>query len=314
MQEHFLHSYFVHEYFNGEMRQVTDTPTVLDCAMNFVEAADETLKRIAWPGYICFTWEKQHYELPSQFSIKYEDLLSVPHESTTFLNKEDIKRLNDWRNEFERGVRQQSVRISFTKDKAGTLPFYMYTSADANDSTEEQALTSIQELFNEADTSMHPPENSYRSDVEPVPLPGHDHKTYQSSYTVIYAIKCKSNFFSILISRTIDANDFFGTKYVIIDKSSFLFETSSEEAKCKKSDVICEIGKDSIRLFNGRLELSEERLCQILSDCRGECDLETNETEENQECYLDSEEEEALTKIWGRKRSGRLPRRMDDFF
>ena len=44
-----------------------------------------------------------------------------------------------------------------------------------------------------------------------------------------------------------------------MSKGSFLFETSGEEAKCKKSDVICEIGKDSIRLFNGRLELTEER-------------------------------------------------------
>ena len=52
------------------MQQVTDTPTVLDGAMNFAEAADETLKRTAWPGYICFTWEKQHCELPSQLSIK----------------------------------------------------------------------------------------------------------------------------------------------------------------------------------------------------------------------------------------------------
>ena len=72
-----------------ELRQVTDTPTVLNCAMNFVEAVDETLKRIAWPGYICFTREKQHYELPSHFSIKYEDFLPVPQEPTTFLNKED---------------------------------------------------------------------------------------------------------------------------------------------------------------------------------------------------------------------------------
>ena len=83
------------------------------------------------------------------------------------------------------------MRNSFTKDKAGTLPFYMYTSADANDSTEEQALTSIQELFKvvgsekEADTPVHPPGTSYRRDVELVPLPGHDHKTYQSSYTGI---------------------------------------------------------------------------------------------------------------------------------
>ena len=212
------------------------------------------------------------------------------------------------------------MRNSLTKDKAGTLPFYMYTSVDANDSTEEQALTSVQELFKavssekEADTSMHPPGNSYRSDGESVPLLGDNHKTYQLSYTEIYAIKCKSNFFSIFISRTIDANDFFVTKYITIDKSSFLFKLSSEEAKCKKSDVICEIGKDSIRLFNGRLELSEERLCQILSDCRGECDLETNETEENQECYLDSEEEEALTIILGKKGSGRPPQRMEDFF
>ena len=134
--------------------------------MNFVEAADETLKRIAWPGYICFTREKQHYELPSYFSIKYEDLLPVPQEPTTFLNKEDIKRLNDWRNEFGRGVRQQSVRNSFTKDKAGTLPFYMYMSEESYKNAEEQALTSMQELFKavssakEADTPTNPPGNS----------------------------------------------------------------------------------------------------------------------------------------------------------
>ena len=132
------------------------------------------------------------------------------------------------------------MRNSFTKDKAGTLPFYMYTSADANDSTEEQALTSIQEFFKavssekEVDTSVHPPGNSYRSDVEPVPLPRH---------TGIYVIKCKSNFFSIFTSRTIDANDFYGTKYVIIDESSFLFETSSEEAKCKKVTLFVKLVK-----------------------------------------------------------------------
>ena len=162
------------------------------------------------------------------------------------------------------GIVSERGTIFFVDTGSKTVRL-MYTSADANDSTEEQALTSIQELFKavssekEADTPMHPPGNSYRSDVELVPLPGHDHKTYQSSYTEIYAIKCKSNFFSIFISRTIDANDFFVTKYITIDKSSFLFKLSSEEAKYKKSDVICKIGKDSIRLFNSHLELTEER-------------------------------------------------------
>ena len=103
------------------------------------------------------------------FSIKYEDLLPVPQEPTTFLNKEDIKRLNDWRNEFGRGVRQQSVRNSFTKDKAGTLPFYMYMSEESEESyknAEEQALTSMRELFKavssakEAATPTNPQGNS----------------------------------------------------------------------------------------------------------------------------------------------------------
>jgi len=44
----------VNEYFNSEMRQVTDTP------VNFVKATDETLKSIVWLGYnfICFTRKK----------------------------------------------------------------------------------------------------------------------------------------------------------------------------------------------------------------------------------------------------------------
>lgn len=65
----------------------------------------------------------------------------------------------------------------------------MYTSVDAYDSTDEQALTSIQELFKavssekEADTPVHPSGTNFKSDVEPVALPGYDHKTYQSSHT-----------------------------------------------------------------------------------------------------------------------------------
>ena len=35
--------------------------------------------------------------------------------------------------------------------------------------------------------------------------------------------------------------------------------------------------------------------------------METNETEENQECYLDWEEEEVLTKIWVGRGQGGLP-------
>ena len=124
------------------------------------------------------------------------------------------------------GVRQQSVRNSFTKDKAGTLPFYMYMSEESCKNAEEQALTSMQELFKavssakEADTPTNPPGNSSSWDEEPVTEPGNgnqsDLNTHQAPHTGIYAIRSKSNFFSVFISSKIDANDIVGTNYCLL--------------------------------------------------------------------------------------------------
>ena len=58
-------------------------------------------------------------------------------------------------------------------------------------------------------------------------------------------------FFQFLGSSKIDANDIVGSNYVI-DESSFIFQTSGEEALCKKSNIICEISKDAMRLFDSR--------------------------------------------------------------
>lgn len=331
----------VNEYFNSEMRQVTDTPTVLDCAMNFVEAADETLKSIAWPGYICFTREKEHYELPSDFSVKYEDLLQVPQEPTTCLNKEDVKLLNDWRNEFGRGVRQQSVRNSITKDKAGTLPFYMYTSVNLDTEAEEtshaKAEATVQELFKpvsstrstrETDTptqtthhQLSAAGNSDISDYDAVPEPEDGNENSHDvrlPHTGTYAIRGRSNVFSVFISTELGQNDIFGTEYVVMDESSFIFAPACEGALTfwKKSDIFCAIDKGAVRLFDSRLQLAEETFCKILSDCRGEHDKES-EIGENYEIPPDSEEEEdlaGLTTIWSRRRPVRPPRHMEDFF
>ena len=135
-----------------------------------------------------------------------------------------------------------------------------------------------------------------------------DHNTHQSPHTGIYAVRSKSNIFSVFTSSKIDTNDMFRTEYVVIDESSFTFETCGEEAPRKKSNIICEIGKDVIWLSNSQLELTVEPFCEILLDFRGECDLEANENEENLESSLGSEEEEfiALTNTWSRRRSGGL--------
>ena len=138
-------------------------------------------------------------------------------------------------------------------------------------------------------------------------------------HTGIYAIRGRSSVFSIFISSEMEQNDIFGTEYVVIDESSFIFATAGEGAltSCKKSDIFCEIDKGAVRLVDSRLQLAEETFCNILSDCRGERDMESEEIGENHEIPPDSEEEgdlTGLTTIWSRRRPVRLPRHMEDFF
>ena len=90
----------------GEWKwRVADTPTVLDCAMNFVEAADETLKSIAWPVNICFT-NKRERALWVAIRLKCQIWRFAPSSTrTNYLPKQrERKLLNDWRNEFGRAL------------------------------------------------------------------------------------------------------------------------------------------------------------------------------------------------------------------
>jgi len=52
---------------------------------------------------------------------------------------------------------------------------------------------------------------------------------------------------------------------------------------CKKSDIFCEIDMGAVRLFDSRLQLAEEAFCKILSDCREEREMESDEIGENHE-------------------------------
>jgi len=98
-------------------------------------------------------------------------------------------------------------------------------------------------------------------------------------HTGIYGIRGRSNVFSIFISSEMEQNDIFDTEYVVMDESSFIFATAGEGAltSCKKSDFFCEIDKGAVRLFDTRLQLAEEKFYKILSDCRGERDMESDE-------------------------------------
>ena len=94
------------------------------------------------------------------------------------------------------------------------------------------------------------------------------------------------------ISTQLGQNDIFGTEYVVMGESSFIFAPAGEGAltSCKKSDIFCEIDKGAIRLFDSRLQLAQETFCKILSDFRGESDKES-EIGEYHEIPPDLEEE-----------------------
>jgi len=215
----------------------------------------------------------------------------------------------------------------------------MYTSVnldtEADETSHDLAKATVQELFKsvsstrstrEADTptqtthnQLSAAGNSDISDLSAVPEPedgnerGYD---VRLPHAGIYAIRGRSNVFSVFISSEMEQNDVFGTEDVVMDESSFIFATAGEGTltSCKK---FCEIDKGAVRLFDSRLQLAEETFCKILSDCRGERDMESDEIGENQEIPPDSEEEgdlTGLTTIWSRRRPVHPPRHMEDFF
>ena len=162
-----------------------------------------------------------------------------------------MKLLNDWTNEFGRGVRQQSVRSSFTKDKAGTLPFYMYMSVNSDKDVDEQSEMAMHELFKpfssteEGDTPgtsnfQAPPPNQGSSAREETG------QVLQSPHSGIYAIQSRSNDFSLLISEKIQGGAIVGTEYVLKDDSSFVLKRSGDVTSRKHSNIICKTDREQI--------------------------------------------------------------------
>ena len=63
----------------------------------------------------------------------------------------------------------------------------------------------------------------------------------------------------------------------------------------RKETFFCEIDKETVRLFDSRLQLSKRTFCNILSNCRSERDVETGEIGQNQDITSYSEDETDFT-------------------
>ena len=180
------------------------------------------------------------------------------------------------------------------------------TSHDLAEATVEELLKSVSSTRStqETDTPTQTTHNQLSaagnidiSVLDAVPEPTEPEDGNESGHDVrlphagIYAIRGKSNMFSVFISSEMEKNDIFGTEHAVMDESSFIFARAGEGAltSCKKSDIFCEMDKGALRLSEGRLELAEETFWKILSDCRGERDMASDETGENHGIPPDSE-------------------------
>lgn len=109
------------------------------------------------------------------------------------------------------------MRNSFTKDKAGTLPFYMYTSINSEKKVDDQIQKQMEQLFQtaclgqEEDTTLNSGISSHSG------TPSHAENGNESNnvrtnpvaHTAIYAdptIKSRSNRFSKLILDSMEGD------------------------------------------------------------------------------------------------------------
>ncbi|CAC5363689.1 unnamed protein product [Mytilus coruscus] len=108
------------------LRLKTETPSVLDCARDFLRGVVECVKKVSLCGYHSFTSKKTSgYESPKQY-LSLEQFPKFQRDKPSSVSKEDVKLLFEFRERYGTGVRQRSVRADTTKFNAGTLPLNMY--------------------------------------------------------------------------------------------------------------------------------------------------------------------------------------------
>ena len=113
-----------------------------------------------------------------------------------------------------------------------------------------------------------------------------------------------------------EQNDIFGTEYVVMDESLFIFATAGEGAltSCKQSDIFCEIDKGAARLFDGCLQLAEETFCKIFQTAEENVIWNLMKLDKLPPDLEEEGDLTGLTTIWSRRKPVCPPRLMEDFF
>ena len=109
----------------------TDTPQVLDFARRFSSSSRERMKRLSKYRFNYFTSAKSYYSRP-HCAISFKDLPQMPKLGKNKLPAATMAQMREWRQQYGKSVRQQSVCNMSTKDRTGTLPVNAYEDETVN--------------------------------------------------------------------------------------------------------------------------------------------------------------------------------------
>ena len=120
------------EHFFAEMRSTYDMPLVHQFAVSFSSCTRETIKRLTTKSFHYFTSPSPtFYSLPDLGYINFNQLPLVPKVKCNVSDK-DLAALRSWQDDIGRSVWQLTVRNFSTKERPGTLPYWVYELQDSD--------------------------------------------------------------------------------------------------------------------------------------------------------------------------------------
>ncbi|CAG2191359.1 unnamed protein product [Mytilus edulis] len=86
------------------LRLRTETPSVLDCARDFIRGVNECVKRVSLCGFHYFTSQKKHgNKIPKDY-LPIDKFPTLKHEKAPVISKEDTKKMYEYREKFGKGT------------------------------------------------------------------------------------------------------------------------------------------------------------------------------------------------------------------
>eukprot|EP00111_Clytia_hemisphaerica_P014073 TCONS_00041423-protein len=127
------------EHFHATTHTKHVLMTQLQYSREFMRSVKESLKRgYPWSAYYFTNRKGSWYPLPDSF-CNFNEINKIlpPKNLPTKIEKRDEETLQNWATNYTRAVRQRTVRQETTMCKMGTMPHYVYTTSEIEETAKQ---------------------------------------------------------------------------------------------------------------------------------------------------------------------------------